>query len=335
MNELISVIIPVYKAERYLNDCLNSVLASTYRNLEIILVDDGSPDNCGRICDEYATKDSRISVIHQVNQGVSAARNTGLTVSRGNFVAFVDSDDTISPAMFETLLWTIKYTNSDIAACEYTRNEDHLVYLYTQEPTSLRIIDGRDDCVRMFSGEPSARAITWSGPMVWNKLYRRQMIDAEFRQECVPAEDMQFNWEISANCSRMVIVPRALYYWRITPESITNSLSVEKYVTIARIWINIAKNNVHSEKLQAHLYFRAANYAHNALCRIAMSGQEAHYQEFDDQASAVIRQYFRELIGHRDANICMKAVYMLYRYCNPIWKLCLRAYKSLKKVGGK
>lgn len=333
MNDLISVIIPVYKVERHLRDCLESILASTHRNLEIILVDDGSPDNCGRICDEYAAKDDRVSVIHQMNQGLSGARNSGLAAAKGDFIAFVDSDDKISPVMFDTLLWAMKHTNSDMAACECARNEESLMLLHALEPESLRIVSGTDDCIRVVSGEPSFRPVTWTGPMVTNKLYCKQIINAKFRRECVPAEDIQFNWEILENCNNMVIVPLALYYYRINLESITNNPSVNKRVTIANVWINIAKNDMYSKDLQTHLHYRAASSAHSALCKIVMSNQETDYQEFCDQAFFVVKRYFRDLISHEDTSIHMKVVYILCRYCNPLWKLLLKAYKRVRRAG--
>lgn len=104
----ISIIIPVYKVENYLERCVQSVLKQTYPNLEIILVDDGSPDNCGTICDNYANENSNVSVIHQKNQGISAARNNGMKVAKGDFFGFVDSDDIIEPDMYERLYENIK-----------------------------------------------------------------------------------------------------------------------------------------------------------------------------------------------------------------------------------
>ena len=97
MNDLISVIVPIYKVEKYLQKCVDSILAQTYSNLEIILVDDGSPDRCGELCDEYAEKDGRIRVIHKKNGGLSDARNAGIDVAAGKYLAFVDSDDYIHP----------------------------------------------------------------------------------------------------------------------------------------------------------------------------------------------------------------------------------------------
>ena len=103
-NPLISVIVPVYKVEEYLARCVDSILGQTYRNLEILLVDDGSPDRCGVMCDEYASRDSRIRVIHKENGGLSSARNAAIDVARGEYIGFVDSDDWIEPETYEALL---------------------------------------------------------------------------------------------------------------------------------------------------------------------------------------------------------------------------------------
>lgn len=115
--DLISVIVPVYNVEKYLRKCVDSIIAQTYTNLELILVDDGSPDNCGKICDEYAAKDSRIKVIHQKNGGLSAARNAGLDIATGDYIGFVDSDDYIEPEMYYCLHNSVVNSNVKIACC--------------------------------------------------------------------------------------------------------------------------------------------------------------------------------------------------------------------------
>ena len=115
---MISVIVPVYKVEKYLEKCVNSICSQSYSDLEIILVDDGSPDNCGKICDEMALNDQRIRVIHQKNQGLAAARNAGLAIAQGKYVAFVDSDDTIENGAYLMLHNMIEHYDTDIAICE-------------------------------------------------------------------------------------------------------------------------------------------------------------------------------------------------------------------------
>ena len=119
---LISIIIPVYKVEPYLRKCLDSVVQQTYRNLEIILVDDGSPDSCGAICDEYATKDERITVIHQENKGLSAARNAGLDIATGDYIQFVDSDDWIEPDALATVLSIAEDHHVDIVCFGFNKH---------------------------------------------------------------------------------------------------------------------------------------------------------------------------------------------------------------------
>lgn len=117
MEDLISVIVPVYKVEKYINKCVDSIINQTYTNLEIILVDDGSPDNCGNICDEYAKKDNRIKVVHKENAGVSSARNIGLEKSSGKYITFIDADDYVEKNYCEELLNILKIENADCVAC--------------------------------------------------------------------------------------------------------------------------------------------------------------------------------------------------------------------------
>jgi glycosyltransferase involved in cell wall biosynthesis len=125
MDPLITVIIPIYNAERFLRPSVDSVLAQTYRNLEIILVDDGSSDDSGAICDSYAEQDKRVRVIHKSNGGVSSARNVGLDTATGDYIAFVDSDDTIDPDMYDVLFKTIQQSGADMAVCGYEWHKGH------------------------------------------------------------------------------------------------------------------------------------------------------------------------------------------------------------------
>ena len=121
---VISVIVPVYKVERYLHECVHSLLAQTFSDIEVILVDDGSPDGCGAICDAYAKSDSRVCVIHQKNGGLSCARNTGIAHARGEYLCFVDSDDYVAPDYCETLYAMLKDSDCDFSVCGVCRFQD-------------------------------------------------------------------------------------------------------------------------------------------------------------------------------------------------------------------
>ena len=131
MEPLISVVVPVYKVEKYLDRCVESLLAQTYQNVEIILVDDGSPDNCPQLCDAYAGKYDQIRVIHQENKGLSGARNTGIDHAKGELIAFVDSDDKWSPYFLESLYRAMKEHDADISQCRWEyMHGDELIEAY-------------------------------------------------------------------------------------------------------------------------------------------------------------------------------------------------------------
>ena len=119
MEKLISIIVPVYKVEKYIHKAVNSILEQTYKNLEVILVDDGSPDNCPKICDEYAAKDKRVKVIHQKNMGLAAARTSGIIKAKGEYVSFIDSDDWIESNMLEKMTLAAEKNCADIVICDY------------------------------------------------------------------------------------------------------------------------------------------------------------------------------------------------------------------------
>ena len=142
----LSIIVPVYKVEKYLPKCLDSILAQTFTDFELILIDDGSPDRCGDICDEYAAKDDRLIVIHQENKGVSAARNAGLDIARGEYIGFVDSDDWIEPEMYETMLATAKESEAEIVACGANHSDETETILFQELLEDLELYNDKMLC---------------------------------------------------------------------------------------------------------------------------------------------------------------------------------------------
>ena len=183
MNEKITVIIPVYNVEKYLRKCLNSVLTQTYTNLEVILVDDGSPDNCPAICDEYAAQDERVRVIHQMNAGVSAARNAGLDAATGDYVGFVDSDDWIEPDMYETLCRLATESNADMAYVDYV--VDRVNVPSEREYSEKTVLLSKEETLRaIFAG------VTLNG-MVSLYIARRELFSGvRFALDITVAEDI-------------------------------------------------------------------------------------------------------------------------------------------------
>lgn len=166
---LISVIVPVYKVEQYLDRCVKSIVYQTWNNLEIILVDDGSPDGCPQMCDEWARRDARIRVIHKENGGLSDARNAGMAAATGEYIAFVDSDDWIEPDMYRLLYEQMERTQSDIAACGAEMD--------WEDGTPQLPLTRAGSCV--LEAEDAMRAVieeSWIKVPVWYKLYRTEQV---------------------------------------------------------------------------------------------------------------------------------------------------------------
>lgn len=202
---LLSIIVPVYKVENYLPKCMDSILAQTFTDFELILVDDGSPDNCPALCDAAAEKDARIRVIHQKNGGLSAARNAGLDAARGVWIGFVDSDDYIAPEMYEALYQAVQSTGADLALCDYAEVDE------TGAPCqSMHIRLGKKD----FTGRELLKNATDSTIQpAWNKLYRRDVFAQLRYPEGKLNEDLFLIPEICLNTQKAVVVPKALYYY--------------------------------------------------------------------------------------------------------------------------
>ncbi|MBI6056665.1 glycosyltransferase [Clostridium perfringens] len=223
MNKKISVIVPIYNVEKYLEKCINSILNQTYKNLEVILVDDGSPDNCGKICDEYALKDNRIKVIHKENGGLSSARNSGLDIATGDYIGFVDSDDWIESNMYEILLNNaIKY-NADISVGGVVDLlEENDKYIKTKSTFNGTIetvcLNKQEAMKKFFLG-------SWSA---WDKLYKRKVHEhLRFPQGKIN-EDEAIAMHILDNCNNIVYTNEVFYNYISRPNSITTSEFSEK-----------------------------------------------------------------------------------------------------------
>jgi glycosyltransferase involved in cell wall biosynthesis len=201
----LSIIVPVYKVEKYLPKCIESILAQTFTDFELILIDDGSPDRCGKICDEYAAEDSRIVVIHQKNQGVSAARNAGLDIAKGSYIGFVDSDDWIAPEMYQILYSTITAKHCDLVVCgSIQRSEDgaFLVRDFQSEGSYTR-----EQLLKAMYSVPNPL-----GGVLWNKLFRAEIVGKlRFREDLRNCEDGLFLTESMFATDSGIKIPDALY----------------------------------------------------------------------------------------------------------------------------
>ena len=215
MNEKISVIIPIYNVQEYLPKCIESVLQQTYHNLEIILVDDGSPDKCGKICEAYAKKDNRIRVIHKKNEGVSSARNTGLEYASGEYISFIDSDDWITKNAYQVLYQGMKRYDADCAVGK-------CIHVIDKKGT-LRPQKSPAQAVRCETPEETIKNTLLTGSAIWNRLYKRKI----FEKLRFPADRINDDEFIAlrayAKCNKIVFLNQDTYYYRIRKNSITTS----------------------------------------------------------------------------------------------------------------
>ena len=218
-SELISVIVPVFMVEPYLDDCIQSIADQTYRDLEIILVDDGSPDQCPQICDKWAGKDPRITVIHKENGGVSSARNAGIERARGKYVVFIDSDDLLSPLYIEYLYRALCDTGADISECRYTKRPDLLERPSAGTVMAEPVLQTAEEALRIWS-RPDVAELNL---VVWNKMYRSELVrDVCFSEEFNGPEDVLFTCFVFGKSRKTAHIDNILYCWRYTPGSLSN-----------------------------------------------------------------------------------------------------------------
>lgn len=213
---LISIIIPIYKVERYLERCVKSVLSQTYQNLEIILVDDGTPDNAGIMADNFAKTDSRIKVIHQKNAGLGAARNTGIRNATGKYISFVDSDDWIAPCMIEYLYRLISTNNADYASIKMHITPDE-IYEIEQPKEEIKLLSG-DDMFRLFFriSSPDINYCTC------DKLFRADIVRKIQFIEGKRFEDIDYCYKIINECNLAVISNQIYYFYFVNTAGISN-----------------------------------------------------------------------------------------------------------------
>ena len=222
----ISVIVPIYNVERYLSECINSILRQTFSDFECILINDGSTDTCGEICNNYQKIDNRIKIIHQSNKGVSAARNMGLNIAKGEYITFIDSDDIIHHSYLYYLYNTAKKYNTDLVQCFYTQ--------FTKNKPTDQDIDIRDKIYTLSGYEAILKHYRNAdfSFMVWDKLYSRRLVGKLRFPEQLRNEDEFFNNHILLECEKIIQIPQSLYYYRVHQISFSKKIFSEQNLDI-------------------------------------------------------------------------------------------------------
>jgi len=223
---MISIIVPVYKVEPYLRQCIESIINQTYKNIEILLIDDGSPDNCGRICEEYAKQDKRIRVFHTGNRGLSAARNLGIKESRSEFIGFVDSDDWIEPDMYEMLFDKAREQNADICECNFWFGTAEKNYIDLDDEVYI----GIDSLEAFYKGKICH--------VVWNKIYKKKLFDIVTFPEGRNIEDISIMHLLIEQATVVVSMSDKKLHYRQRADSIKHIYSASNLIDYADAFLD-------------------------------------------------------------------------------------------------
>ena len=265
MEPLISVIVPVYKVEPYLAECVDSILKQTHQNLEILLVDDGSPDRCPEICDAYAQKDSRIRVIHKENGGLSDARNAALDVATGEYIAFVDSDDWIAPDMMSYLLNAAIGYQAPVVCCEVIN-----VYTYRMEYNNVTVD-------KVYTSEEALNELFFDRleNYACNKLYKADL----WKHVRFPVgknfEDIQTIYKTFEAAGRVAVLQEPKYYYRIRNDSLSGARDFKNRLHIYGAVVNRYEEAApRMPKFRAPLFRRVRNFYIHELARAVVNNPE-------------------------------------------------------------
>ncbi len=332
---LISIIIPVYKVEVYLKKCIESVINQSYQNLQIILVDDGSPDNCGNICDEYCAKDSRIEVIHKSNGGLSDARNVGISKAKGEYIGFVDSDDYIEKSMFSDLYNLLIEHDADVSICNFYVVENGELILKNKN-TGIKEYDK----IRILEEVLLDKNIQ---SYAWNKLYKKSLFDNVKYPLGKKYEDIGTTFYLLEKCNKVVISGKPEYYYVVRKDSIVNNNSENTVIDYIDLIIQrynyVQEKYSHEEKLQKkytqteyteqNIYNNLIKYnkyylaktlitAYIDVCHLGSVGTECNekVRKLYRMVSEMMLDYNLELIDVFDDKQKMQLDYLLYDKAN-------------------
>lgn len=260
MKPILSIIVPVYDVEKYINKCIDSILKQTFTNFELILIDDSSPDNCGNICDKYAKLDSRIKVIHKENGGLSSARNVGIDAARGEYIGFVDSDDYIKNDMYESLYKAILKYKADISICgKFIVGQDKVLSVCNSD--NVRIYNRYEGLIEIIKDKNI-------NSFAWDKLYKRELFDNVRYPEGRYFEDIATTYKLFMLSNKIVHINSSKYYYLQREDSICGSYTCKKSYDHFTSWYECLKaikclypklSNLYKDKLFEIAYFSLNN----------------------------------------------------------------------------
>lgn len=285
MKSLISVVIPVYNVEKYLPACLDSVINQTYRNLEIIIVDDGSTDECPSICDKYASIDKRITVIHQNNGGLSDARNTGIDIAKGEYITFIDSDDLVALDMIEYLYKNLIENNTDMSICQNSDIDEDGNALSENTPKNYQLVKGgAEQCMKAFLTNATFKTVAWA------KLYKYSMFSDVRYPKGKYHEDVFTTYKLVTKCNSITIGGEYKYFYRTRSESIMNLSFKPSHMDA--IEGKMEFNAYIEQYFPSLLRYSHADIVYAAnMCSMRMARGGVLYKQYIDELQTLYRKY--------------------------------------------
>ncbi|MGJ7437947.1 glycosyltransferase [Streptococcus equinus] len=320
---LISVIVPVYKVEGYLEKCIESIISQTYSNLEIILVDDGSPDDCGKICNDYALKDKRIKVIHKTNGGLSSARNAGIDVATGEYLGFVDSDDTIEPFMYEKMMTAIKRDKTELAVCSVN-------YVFENGKKIAKSNLGVDTIFDFYDAmiEMNSHRIFDMG--AWSKLYHKKLFFNLRFPVGKLSEDYYIMYKIFDRAQKVSYISTPCYNYLQRQNSITRNTNI---------------NHDHEYAAKTQMDYLCSKYpkldtlGHTAYASAALTVYDS-YLKNGVECSADNLEHFKKVIDENKEyiniadflSISKKIQFKLFSFSIPLYNIVFKFYRKVKRI---
>lgn len=321
-NPLISIIVPIYNVEKYLERCIDSLLRQTYKNIEIILVDDGSTDHSPKMIDEYQSQNKKIKVIHQKNGGLSNARNNGLEIAKGEYIAFIDSDDYISDDYIEYLYKLIEENNSQMSICNYKLFSETLEIKEEQKDDKVEILKKEEVIDRMLYQE-----IYYIS--AWAKLYKKVLFEKVRYPEGEIYEDLGTTYKIVEQCERIACGQRKNYYYYVRDDSITKQKFSEKQFDLIKNTKKMTQDILkwYPEKEKGCIVRNMHAYI-STYCRLINS--EESYEVEKKEIEKFIKENRRQVLKNKKAQKRDKMALILFCFGEKIFKIVWNFYRKKK-----
>lgn len=320
MKDVISIIIPVYNVVAYLPECIDSVLKQCYKQLEIILVDDGSTDGSGELCDKYAEIDDRIKVIHQMNRGAANAKNVGLCVANGEFLAFVDSDDYLESNAYSFMIEQLETYQADVIQCGF-RNvyyDSYVNYVTLDDFVEFSCVD----YLRRFT-------IDWTCGLLWDKLYRRELFSGVLFEEGHKIDDEFFTYQGIMNAEKIIHMPNIVYNYRKRKSSVMMQKKSRKKMVLDKLDYLVKRR----EKVLTRYPELKQDFDYHFLSMLVILSKDAAATEESIRITKLIlKQYFvNEKHCKIDLSLWRQLLCLQFRSIERILQLCQEDEKKSEK----